>query len=75
MRRGEKKYHDREDTLLHLTGILSAEDDHLHTLEVDLDRGSGTHTLGKAIGRELASIIDNEVRFAEVAQLLLGWSD
>ena len=27
---------DREDTLLHLAGVL--EDNHLHALEVDLDR-------------------------------------
>ena len=70
-----KTYHDREDTLLHLTGVLSAKNDHLHPLEVDLDGGSGAHALGEAVGRELTSIVDDEVRLAKLRKLLLRWTD
>lgn len=68
-------YHDREDALLHLTGILSTKDDHFHTLEVDLDGGCRAHTLGETVGRELAGIVNDEVGFAKVGQLLLGRPD
>ena len=68
-------YHDGEYTLLHLTGVLGAEDDHLHPLEVDLDRGSGRHALGEAVRRELARVVDNEVRLAEVLELFLRRAD
>ena len=64
-------YHDGEDTLLHLTGVLSAEDDHLHTLEVDLYGGRGGHALGETVGGELAGVVDDEVGLAKVGQLLL----
>ena len=64
-------YHDGEDTLLHLSGILGTEDDHLHALEIDLDGSSRRHALSEAICRELSSVVDYEVRFAELEQLLL----
>jgi hypothetical protein len=35
---GHEVVHNREDTLLHLSGVLGTEDNHLHALEVDLDR-------------------------------------
>ena len=72
---GLKVVHDREDTLLHLSRVLGAEDDHFHTLEVDLDRGGRAHTLGESVGRELSGIVDDEVWFTKVAELLFGWSD
>ena len=65
-------HHNGEDALLHLAGILSAQDDHLHALEVDLDRGCRGHALGEAVGRELAGIVDYEIGLAEVGQFLLG---
>ena len=37
--------HDREDTLLHLSSVLGTEDDHLFSLEVDLDGSGRRHTL------------------------------
>ena len=68
-------YHDGEDTLLHLTGVLSTEDDHLHPLEVDLDRGSGRHALREAVRRELAGVVDDEVGLAEVLQFFFRRAD
>lgn len=67
--------HDREDTLLHLTGILGTEDDHLHSLEVDPDGGGGSHTGGESVGRELTSIVDDEIGLAEIFELLRSWSN
>lgn len=65
---------DGEDTLLHLTGILSTEDDHLLLLEVDGDRSARGHTLGVSVGGELASVVDGVVG-VEVLELLAGGSD
>ena len=68
-------HHNGEDTLLHLAGVLGAEDDHLHALEVDLDGGSRAHALGEAVGGELAGIVDDEVGLAEVLKLFFRRSD
>ena len=59
-------------SLLHLTGILGAKDDHLHAFEVDLHGGCRRHALGEAVGRELSSIVDDKVRLAKVCELLLS---
>ncbi len=72
---GHEVVHDREDALLHLTGVLGAEDDHLVALEVDLDRGGGGHAGGEAVGGELAGVVDDEVGLAKVLELLLGRAD
>lgn len=71
----ESTHHDGEDTLLHLPGIFRTQDDHFHTLEVDLDRGSAAHTLGKAVGRELTRVINDKVGFAKICQLFFRWAD
>jgi len=71
-RRETRTYHDREDTLLHFTSILSAEDNHLHALKIDFNRGGGAHTLGETVGGELTSIVDDKVGLAKVFELLLG---
>ena len=72
---GLEVVHDGEDALLHLSRVLGTEDNHFHTLEVNLDRGSRTHALGKTVGRKLPGIVDGEIRFAKVAELFLGRSD
>ena len=56
--------------LLHLAGVLGAEDDHLLALEVDLDRGGRRHASGEAVRRELAGVVDGEVGRAKVLELL-----
>lgn len=72
---GLEVVHDGEDTFLHLSCVLGAKNDHFHALEVDLDRGGGAHTLGESVGGELTGIVDDEVWFTELAELLLGRSD
>ena len=63
-------HHNGEDALLHLAGVLGAQDDHLHALEVDLDGGRRAHALGEAVGGELTGVVDDEVGLAEVCELL-----
>ncbi len=68
-------YHDGEDALLHLAGVFSTEDDHLHALEVDLNRCGRAHSLGETIGRELTSVVDDELGLAKVSELFFGRTD
>lgn len=68
-------HHNRENTLLHLSGIFGTEDNHLHALEVDLDRGSGGHTSSETVGRELPGVVDDEIWLAKVLKLSFGRSD
>lgn len=65
---------DGEDTLLHLTGVLSAEDDHLLLLEVDGNGGARGHTLSVSVGGEAAGVVDSVVG-VEVLELLARGSD
>lgn len=67
--------HDGKDSLLHLSGVLGTEDDHLHSLEVDLDRSRRGHTGSESIGGELTGIVNDEIGFTEVGKLLGGRSD
>lgn len=67
--------HDGKDALLHLTCVLGAKDNHLHALEVDLDGGRRGHALGKAVGGELAGVVDDKVWLAKVGELCLGRSN
>lgn len=60
---------------LHLARVLGAKNDHLTTLEVDLDgRGRG-HAGGEAVRRELTGVVDGEIGLAEVGELLGGRTD
>ena len=71
----QSTHHDGEDTLLHFPSVFRTQDDHFHTLEVDLDRGSATHTLGEAIGRELTRVVNDKVGLAKVCQLFFRRAD
>jgi len=51
------------------------QDDHLVTLEVDGNGGGRGHTGSKSVGRELTSVVDDEVGLAEVLELFRGRSD
>ena len=55
---GHEVEHDGEDSLLHLSGVLGTEDDHLLLGEVDGNRGSGSHTFGVSVGREGSGIVN-----------------
>jgi hypothetical protein len=70
-----KAYHNRKDTLFHFTSVFSAKDDHFHTLEVYLDGSSRTHAFCETVGRKLTSIVDNEIGFTKVVELLFGRAD
>lgn len=65
---------DGEDTLLHLTGVLSTQDNHLLVGEVDGHGSSRGHTLGEAVGRERPSVVDDIVGM-EALKLLAGRAD
>lgn len=41
-----------EHALLHLSRILSAQDDHLSVLQTDVNRSGGGHVVAEAVGRE-----------------------
>lgn len=47
--------------LLHLSCVLSTEDNHLLVGEVDGDRGSRGHTLRVSVGRERSGIVDSVI--------------
>jgi len=73
--RAKGAHHDREDSFLHFSSVLSAEDDHLVTLEVDLDGSLRSHTGSETIRRELSSVVNGEIRSSEFGELLLRRSD
>ena len=53
--------HDGEDSLLHLTGVLGSEDDHLLVGKVDSHAGSTCHASGVSVRWERTSVIDDVV--------------
>lgn len=63
-----------EDTLLHLTGVLGTEDNHLLGGKVDGDGGGRGHTLSETVGGESTSVVDCVVG-VESLQLLTGRTD
>lgn len=65
---------DREDSLLHLAGVLRAEDDHLSLGKVDGHGRRRGHALGEAVGRERPSVVDHIV-WVEGLELLAGRAD
>lgn len=65
---------NREDALLHLTGVFGAENYHLLLGEVESNGGTRCHALGELVGRERASIVDGVVGL-EALQLLTRRAD
>ena len=65
---------DGEDTLLHLTGVLGTQDNHLLLGEVESHGGSRGHTLSEAVGREGTGVVDDIVG-VEAVELFPGWAD
>ena len=74
-RHGHQIVHHGEDALFHLSGVLGSQDHHLPAFEAQVDTGLGGHFLGVEVGREVAGVVDHEVRFAELFQLLLRGPD
>jgi hypothetical protein len=48
---------------------------YMRLLEVDLHGCCGGHALGEVAGRELTSIVDDEVGLAKTCELFLGRAD
>ena len=65
---------DSEDTLLHLTGVLGTENDHLLLGEVDGHGRSRGHTLSESVGGERTGVVDDIVG-VELVELLAGGAD
>ena len=72
---GREVVRDREDALLHLAGVLGAEDDELAVLEAEVDARRRAHAGGEAVGGKRAGVVDHEVGLAEARQLLLRRPD
>lgn len=68
---GHEVVHQGKDSFLHLASVFSAQNDHFFFLEADVDGGLGGHAFGKAVGGELARIVNGEIRLAEIGQFLL----
>jgi hypothetical protein len=58
-----------EDTLLHLSGVLGSENDHLLLGEVDSNGSGRGHSSGESVGGERSSVVDSVVGL-EVDELL-----
>jgi hypothetical protein len=65
---------NREDTLLHFSGVLGTQDDHLLVGKVDGDRRGRGHTLGETVGREGTGVVDDIVG-VEVLELRPSGTD
>jgi hypothetical protein len=72
---GHEVVHDAEQPLLHLAGVLRAQDHHLPPGEVDVYAGGRRHVVRVAVTGELAGVVDGEVRRAEALQLLVRGPD
>ena len=67
--------HDREDGLLHLAGVLGAEDDDLAVLDAEIDARLGGHARGEPVGGEPAGVVDDVIGRPEGGKLLPGGAD
>ena len=67
--------HDRENTLLHFTGVFGAENDEFTTFKREIDaRARGKRRRGR-VGLELTGVEDDEIRFAEVGKFFSRRTD
>ena len=73
--RAYEVHHDSEDSLLHLSCVLGAEDDHLAAAEVEGHGGARGHALDGTVAGEAACVVDGEVGFAEVGKLVSSRAD
>ena len=72
---GHQVIHDREDTLFHFTGVLGAQDHELTAFETEAHAGRRREPFRIGVGRELAPIKDDVIRFAEISQFVGGRPD
>ena len=67
--------HHAEETLLHLTSILSSQYNHLPPTEIQVYASGGSHVVSVTVTRKLPSVVYSEVRSTEALKLLGSWSD
>lgn len=72
---GHEVVHHPEEPLLHLPGVLRAEDHHLPPSEVDVYARRRRHVVRVPVAGELPGVVYGEVRRAELLQLLLRRPD
>lgn len=72
---GHEVVHDAEEALLHLAGVLRAQDHHLPPSEVDVYARRRRHVVRVTVAGELPGVVDGEVRRAEALQLLVRRPD
>ncbi len=65
-----REVHRREHALLHLAGVVRAQDHHFAPVEVQLDAGARRDAGHPRIRRLVAGVEDQEVRIAELLELL-----
>ena len=69
---GHQVMHDREDALLHLSGVLSAKDDELALFEVDGNARVAVDTVYRFVGRLRARVENYVVGFTEGLEFFFG---
>lgn len=72
---GHEVVHDAEEALLHLAGVLRAQDHHLPPSEVDVYARGRRHVVRVTVTGELPGVVNCEVRRAEALQLLVRGPD
>jgi hypothetical protein len=72
---GHKVMHNGKNSLLHFTSVFGSKDNHLLLVKVEGDRGGGGHAGGVTIGRELAGVVNSEVRLAKISKFGSGGTD
>lgn len=72
---GHEVEHDGQNSLLHLTGVLGSENDHLLILEIYVNSSARGHARGESVGREGASVVDGKVRNTKGLEFLGSGTD
>ena len=72
---GHQVVHDGEDALLHLAGVLAAEDDELAGAEVEHDAGGVVHALDGGVGGAEAGVVDGVVGVPVGGQFVFSGAD
>ena len=67
---GHEVVHDGKDSLLHLTGVLGAKNNHFTASKVERHRGGRGHSGGVSVCREAARVKNGKVRLAKLGEFL-----
>lgn len=70
---GLEVVYDGEDIFFYFIGVFSIEDDYFYLFEVDFDGSGGSYVSCELVGRELISVVDDEIRFVEVFEFFRSW--